>query len=236
VAESPERVIVVDNPALTRQAADWIVGRLSDAVRSRGRASLALAGGSTPRPIYADLAGRPKGSIAWDKVDIFFGDERAVPPEDADSNYRMAREALLSVAPIPKQNVHRMEAERADRDRAADEYAKALPSALDVLILGMGPDGHTASLFPGGASLKETRRLVLPVTGTKPPPQRLTITPPVIAQARGVLVVATGKDKATMVAKVLESAPSPSETPIVLAKRGTWMIDTAAASALRKAS
>lgn len=229
--------MIVDNPALTRRAADWIVERLAQAIGARGQASLALAGGSTPRPIYADLSGRPKGSIAWDKVSIFFGDERAVPPDHADSNYRMAREALLSVAPVPEKNVHRMEAERADRDRAAADYARALPTRLDVLILGMGPDGHTASLFPGSSALSETRRLVLPVTGTKPPPQRLTVTPPVIAAARGVLVVATGNDKAPMVARVLEGAVPATEAPIALARRGTWMLDSAAAGQLkRKAS
>lgn len=234
MAEAPEQIVVLDNPALTRAAADWIVERIGEAVKARGRCSLALAGGSTPRPIYADLSNRTTGRIAWERVEIFFGDERAVPPDHADSNFRMAREALLSRVPLKDEQVHRMAAERADRDKAADEYAAELPGALDVLLLGMGPDGHTASLFPGSAALNESKRMVVPVIGPKPPPQRLTITPPVIQAARHVVVVATGQDKAPMLARVLEGFVVPADAPIVLAKRGTWMIDSAAASGLTR--
>jgi 6-phosphogluconolactonase len=234
VAEAPERVDVAENPELARRAADWVVLLVGRAVKARGRCSLALAGGSTPRPIYADLASRAPGVVAWDKVDIFFGDERAVPPNHADSNYRMAREALIDPVFLRDAQVHRMEAERADRDRAAAEYGRALPERLDVLILGMGPDGHTASLFPGAASLDEATRRVIPVTGPKPPPERLTITAPVIHSARSVMVVATGRDKAGMVARAIEGEVSPKEVPIRLARRGAWFLDPAAAGGLTR--
>jgi 6-phosphogluconolactonase len=234
VAEAPERVDVAENPELARRAADWVVELVGRAVKARGRCSLALAGGSTPRPIYADLASRAPGVVAWDKVDIFFGDERAVPPNHADSNYRMAREALIDPVFLRDAQVHRMEAERADRDRAAAEYGRALPERLDVLILGMGPDGHTASLFPGAASLDEATRRVIPVTGPKPPPERLTITAPVIHSARSVMVVATGRDKAGMVARAIEGEVSPKEVPIRLARRGAWFLDPAAAGGLTR--
>ena len=233
MADGPEQVIVADNPALSQRAADWLIARISQAMRARGRCSLALAGGSTPRPIYADFGARAKGVIPWDKVDIYFGDERAVAPDHTDSNYRMAQEALLSHLPLGGQQVHRMEAERSDRERAADEYAALLPARLDVLILGMGPDGHTASLFPGSPALSEATRLVVPVIGPKPPPERLTITPPVIERARSIAVVATGRDKAGVAAQALEGGASPRDIPISLARRGTWFLDVAAASLLK---
>ena len=235
MAEWPELVVELDNPALTRAVADWMVERIGEAVRARGRCSLALAGGSTPRPIYADLSNRPTGQIAWDKVEIFFGDERAVPPDHADSNFRMAREALLGRVPLKEAQIHRMAAERPDLDKAAEEYAAALPGALDILFLGMGPDGHTASLVPGSPALDESKRLVMPVIGPKPPPKRLTITPPVIGAARRIAVVAVGPDKAEMVKRGLEEGnASPRDIPIRLARRGAWFVDKQAASLMRK--
>lgn len=234
MADGPEQLIVADNPALTQRAADWLVEQIGRAVKARGRCSLALAGGSTPRPIYADLGARPKGVIPWDKLDIYFGDERAVPPDHGDSNYRMARDALLSLVTLQPGQVHRMEADRPDRDRAADDYSAALPDRLDVLILGMGPDGHTASLFPGSPALGETKRRVVPVIGPKPPPERLTITPPVIEQARSIAVVAAGKDKAGVAAQALEGDATARDIPIRLARRGAWFLDVAAASLLKR--
>ena len=163
---------------------------------------MCLAGGRTPEPVYRELASA--SSIDWTRVDVFFGDERAVPPDHPDSNYLMVHRVLLSRVPVPAGQVHRMEAERSDQEAAAREYERSLPPQLDILVLGMGPDGHTASLFPGSAALDEHQRLVVPVIGAKPPPQRLTITPPVIEAARRVAVIATGGDKAAMV-------PAPSK-------------------------
>ncbi len=224
-------LIVVFQPAeLAREAAEWLGVEVTRAIAERGSCALGLAGGRTPQPVYRQLASR--SSIDWKRVDVFFGDERAVPPDHPDSNYLMVRLALLSRVPIPSGNTHRMEAERADRDAAAREYERSLPPRLDLLVLGMGPDGHTASLFPGSAALDARDRLVVPVLGTQPPAERLTITPPVIEAARKVAVIATGKDKALMVARAIEGPPAPRVVPVQLARRGVWFLDPAAAARL----
>lgn len=224
-------LIVASSPAeLAPQAADWLARELADAIAARGSCALGLAGGRTPEPVYRALASDSR--IAWSRVDVFFSDERAVPPDDPESNYRMVRLALLSRVPIPPGQVHRMEAERRDRDAAALEYERILPEPLDVLLLGMGADGHTASLFPGSAALDERDRRVIPVVGAKAPAQRLTITPPVIQAARTVGVIATGEDKAAMVARAVEGAVTPKAVPARLARRGVWLLDRAAAARL----
>ena len=224
-------LIVVSRPAeLARQAAGWLDLEVSSAIAERGSCALGLAGGQTPDPVYRELASG--SSVDWQQVHVFFGDERAVPPDHPDSNYRMVYLALLSRVPIPPRQVHRMEAERADREAAAREYERLLPPRLDILVLGMGADGHTVSLFPGSAALDERRRLVVPVVGTKPPAERLTITPPVIESARKVAVIATGDDKAAMVARAIEGPFAPTEVPAQLARRGVWFLDQAAAARL----
>jgi 6-phosphogluconolactonase len=222
---------VVPDPAdVARPAAEWLEAEIAAAVRARGGCALGLAGGRTPEPVYLELA--QAADIDWRRVSVFFSDERAVPPDHAQSNYRMVRAALLSRVPIPAASVHRMEAERPDRDAAARDYGRLLPPALDILVLGIGPDGHTASLFPGSAALDERRRLVLPVVGTKPPADRMTITPPVIEAAHRVAVIATGADKAAMAARALEGPLAPKEVPAQLARRGAWFLDRAAAGML----
>jgi 6-phosphogluconolactonase len=222
--------VVPDPEQLARPAAEWLEAEILASIRARGRCALALAGGRTPEPVYRELA--QAADVDWSRVSVFFGDERAVPPDDAESNYRMVRAALLSRVPIPAARVHRMEAERSDRDLAAREYERLLPAALDILVLGVGPDGHTASLFPGSAALDERRRLVVPVVGTKPPAERLTITPPVIEAAQRVAVLVTGADKAAAVARALEGPLAPREVPAQLARRGAWFVDRAAAGRL----
>ena len=224
-------LIVVARPAeLARPAVEWLELEVSRAISERGRCTLALSGGRTPEPVYRELTSA--SGIDWKRVEIFFSDERAVAPDHPDSNYRMVRAALLSRVPIPAGQVHRMEAERADRDAAARDYERLLPRALDILLLGIGPDGHTASLFPGSAALDERQRLVLPVLGAKPPAERMTITPPVIEAARKVAVLASGEDKAAMVARALEGPLAPKAVPAQLARRGTWLLDQAAAARL----
>jgi 6-phosphogluconolactonase len=198
------------------------------AAQERGVCTLGLAGGSTPIPVYRELA--RAGRIPWGQVYVYFGDERAVPPDHADSNYHAAQEALLRHVPIPAGQVFRMDGTRPDRDSAADDYAAVLPDRLDVLVLGVGLDGHTASLFPGAPALAELDRAVVPVVGPKPPPMRLTITPPVIARAREVVVLVTGAEKAAVVGRALAGPADPFELPVVLARHGTWVLDTAAAS------
>jgi len=229
-----QRIVADDGAAMARLAAEWLADEVRLSATLRETCALCLAGGSTPRPAYEALAQPPlKAAIPWDRVRIFFGDERAVPPDHPDSNFRMVSKALLSRLGIPANNVHRMEADTDDLERAADRYAAGLPEALDVLVLGVGPDGHTASLFPGSPALGERTRRVVPARSPKPPERRLTITPPVIAAARRIVVLAAGQDKAGAVARALRGVGTPDEVPARLARDGVWFLDRAAASGLR---
>lgn len=215
---------------LVRASAEWLEVEIRNAIAARGSCALALAGGRTPEPVYRELAASRR--LDWSRLDIYFSDERAVPTDHPESNYGMVHRALIAPAGVRPERVHRMDAERADRDQAARDYERVLASPLDVLVLGIGQDGHTASLFPGSDALDERRRLVLPVVGTKPPPERMTITPPVIESARKVAVIATGADKAAMVARSLEGSWAPRDVPAQLARRGQWFLDRAAAAQL----
>lgn len=197
------------------------------AIAERGLFRLGLAGGDTPRAIYAAMAG---ADFPWAKVQITFGDERCVPPDDKDSNYRMARESLLSAVPIPEGNVFRMRGE-IDPATAAAEYEAKLAAVAarfgepryvhDALLLGLGPDGHTASLFPGSPALEESTHDVLPVIGSKPPPQRLTMTFPLINAARRVVFLVKDSGKAAVVAEVQAGDP---RHPASRVKSATWLL------------
>lgn len=229
---SAPRVQVVEAGRIADVGADRIAALLRAAIERRGAASLALAGGSTPEPVYRRLATRP---LPWDRVDVFFGDERAVPRDDVRSNYRMVRGALLDRLPLPPRSVHRMEAEREDRDEAAAEYAALLPARLDVLLLGIGEEGHTASLFPGSPALDERIRRVVPARAPEPP-DRLTITPPVIEAAAETLVLATGARKAVAVRRALGGDDPVAGCPARLARGGLWLLDRQAAAEWSAAS
>jgi 6-phosphogluconolactonase len=220
---------VLPTAELPARAAVWLAEALNHFVQVNGRVNLGLSGGTTPRAVHEALCSL---EVPWLAVHVFFGDERAVPPEHSDSNYRMAKESLLDRVPIPSNQVHRMQAEDPDREAAALAYEELLPAALDVLVLGIGEDGHTASLFPGAASLRETVRRVLPVIGPKPPPARLTLTPPEILAARRRVVLASGAGKAEAVARALEGGWNPDATPVQFAKNAVWFVDTAAAGKL----
>lgn len=220
-------VPAVDIPEL---AAREVARVVREAVAARGTASIALSGGTTPRAMHEALA--RMSDVPWQAVEIYFGDERCVPPDHSDSNYRMARESLLDRVPIPPGNVHRPEAENPERGAAAQAYEKILPAAIDLVVLGIGEDGHTASLFPGSPALGENERRYLPVTGPKPPPERLSLTPRGLAEARELLMLASGAGKAGPVARALQGAWNPNETPSQLARRGLWIVDSAAAAKL----
>ncbi|HKA87269.1 MAG TPA: 6-phosphogluconolactonase [Haliangiales bacterium] len=212
-------ILVADDVA--RAGAEWIAAR-----RPR---TVALAGGTTPRAIYLALAAAP---LPWAEMHVYFGDERAVPPDDPESNYRMARETLLARAPIPPENVHRMEAERADLEAAAEEYGRRLPDALDLVILGMGEDGHTASLFPGRPA--GAGKVMVVRDAPKPPPVRLSLTPRAIRGAAARLVVVTGAGKAAMVRAALRGPEDPGRIPVQVARHGVWLLDRAAAGLLEE--
>jgi 6-phosphogluconolactonase len=215
---------------LPELAAREIGQSLAQAVRERGKASLCLAGGTTPRAVYETLA--KEADLPWAAISAYFGDERCVAPDHVDSNYRMAREALFERVPLPADHIHRMHGENPDRERAARDYDSLLPAALDVLVLGIGEDGHTASLFPNSPALDETERRVLPVIGPKPPPERLSVTAPVLAAARLVIVLAAGAGKATAVARALEGKRDVRACPAQLVRDAVWLTDHAAAAEL----
>jgi 6-phosphogluconolactonase len=226
-------VVVPDARALARRAAERIVESVRGAVAARGAAAVALAGGETPRPVYETLAGSALAdAMPWSAVDWYFGDERAVPPDDPRSNDRMVRAALFASRPELLDRLHRMPADAADASSAAAEYGRLLPDPLDLVLLGMGEDGHTASLFPGSPALDEREARVVPTTGSKAPFQRMTITPPVIEAARDVLVLVAGAAKAPALARVLGGTLDVKALPVQLALRGTWVVDAAAARLL----
>ena len=238
-----------DAEAVSQAAARAFVRCAIEAITDRGRFTVALSGGSTPRRLFQLLADPPyRETLDWSKVELFWGDERCLPPDHADSNYRTANETLLQRVPIPPERVHRMPADRPDRDTAAhdhqNEIAKVFgvdpagpPPVFDLVLLGMGPDGHTASLFPGNPALRETTRWVVPAANApKPPPDRLTLTRPVLNKAREVLFLVTGADKADRVLEVLSGPPDPKRLPSQLirptAGQLVWYLDQAAAGRL----
>ena len=203
---------------------------LSEALQARGEASLCLAGGMTPRGSYEALA--RSQALDWSRLSIYFGDERCVPPEHPESNYRMAREALLDRVAVPEARIHRLRGENEDRDAAAREYEQLLPAEFDVLVLGIGEDGHTASLFPGAPAVFESERSVVPVTAPKPPPERLTLTPRALRSSILTVVVAAGAGKAKAVARALEGELDVASCPAQLFREAVWILDHAAAGEL----
>jgi 6-phosphogluconolactonase len=225
-------ITIVDPAEFAVRAAGIIAAAVREAAARAATISLALSGGRTPQPVHAALADQP--DMPWARVRVYFADERAVPPDDPDSNYGMARQSLLSRVPMAPDAVFRMEAERPDRAAAARDYAALLPDVLDVLVLGLGEDGHTCSLFPHSAEVRERVRRVVPARGPNPPRHRLTITPPVIARARMIVMLVAGGSKADAVAAALEGADSTVRCPGQLARSGTWVIDTPASARLAK--
>jgi 6-phosphogluconolactonase len=231
---SRNKVLVAkDAQEFRRLGAESIGKKIAAAQLARGRCSLALSGGTTPGPVYeelgdSDLAAR----IEWEQLEIFFADERAVPVDHPDSNYKLVKDTLLKSHPEALGLAYRMPADASDRDQAAKRYGRRLPDPIDVLVLGMGADGHTASLFPGSAALDESEARVVAVTAPKPPPQRMTITPAVIGRSRSIVMLVRGAEKAPMVARALSGVVDPKAVPAQLARRAVWVLDQAAAAQL----
>jgi 6-phosphogluconolactonase len=233
-----DRLNVFAGPAeVALASARAVAGVLSAAISARGRCRLALAGGSTPRATYEQLA-LPSigGSVDWTRVDVFFGDERMVPPEDGASNYRMAREALLERVPIPPENVHRISGE-AGADEAARRYVADLgETPLDLVLLGMGEDGHVASLFPGTRALEAPHAAAMPSKAPVPPHSRVTLSLPVINSASEVLLIVTGPGKAACLRAVFgerrSGHPALPAARVEAATRTEWFVDAAAAALL----
>jgi 6-phosphogluconolactonase len=232
--------------ALYRAAADEFRRCAHESIHERGRFCVALSGGSTPRGVYSLLANdqsNPHTQLPWDKVFIFFGDERHVPPDHPDSNYRMASESLLSKVPVPPQNVFRVFAEL-DANEAAQKYEDQLRSffglrlndcpRFDLIMLGLGPDGHTASLFPDSKALDENVRLVVANWVEKFQQYRITFTFPVLNHAAEVMFLVAGGDKAQILKDVLNPETSQFPAQKVLPENGKllWLLDQDAASLL----
>jgi 6-phosphogluconolactonase len=232
-------VVLPDLEALSRAAAQ----RFSALAQAHDPFSVALSGGGTPRRLYETLAAPPFCEhIPWERVHVFWGDERCVPPDDAGSNYRMARETLLDRVPLPAGNVHRIRGELGP-EAAAQDYAQQLRAffgaqrpALDLILLGMGDDGHTASLFPGSGALHETRRPVVGVTAyyQDRPARRVTLTPPAINAARQVIFLVAGAGKAQVLRDVLDGPCQPDVLPAQIVRPAagslSWLVDAAAAT------
>ena len=219
---SPAQPLVVESEALAQRTAEWLAEALRRSLAGGGRCSFALSGGKTVGPIYRTLAGM---AIPWERVDFFFADDRCVPPDHLESNYFLAEETLFRPAGISLSQVRRMEGEREDRDGAARAYEALLPPTLDVVLLGMGEDGHTASLFPGLSAVEERERKVLAVVGPKPPPWRLTLTLPVLNGARQVLFAVAGAGKRDAARRVFAG----EDLPAARVKNAVWIMDKAAA-------
>lgn len=222
---------------LQHEAARMIAGLLAPSAEGQ-TVSIALSGGSTPRRMHEILAAMP--GINWSNVQVFWGDERTVPPDHDQSNYRMAMETLLQPAGVPQENIHRMEGELEPEDAARryEEHLRTLPESnglpvLDIVLLGMGADGHTASLFPGTGALTENKRLATANEVPALETTRITLTYPVLNNARTVIFLVAGADKAP---KVVESLAGTTPAGLVKPLNGTlhWLLDAPAAAELEE--
>jgi 6-phosphogluconolactonase len=232
-----------DVDSLSRAAARALVHRVRAAVEAEGRCALALSGGTTPRLLYRLLATEFRDRVPWGQVDLFWGDERYVPPDDPRSNFRVAADTLVAHVPIPSHNVHPMPTHHADPEEAARAYDALLAARFpgpwprfDVLLLGLAADGHVASLFPASAALRVTDRRVVAVRVPADPPLRLTVTLPVINHAASVYFLVAGRSKAGAVHRALVEPRDPATSPAAAVSpvhgEVVWWVDEAAAAFL----
>lgn len=233
--------------SLAQAAAEEFAAAVESALAGQERCTVALTGGSTPRVFYRQLAEEPfRGRLPWDRLHFFWGDERHVPPDHADSNFRMAHEALLAHVPVPSENIHRIPAEDPDAARAASAYEQTLREffalrdgdfpRFDILLLGLGPDAHIASLFPENPALRERERWVAAPWAEHLKTFRITLTVPVLNRAARTFFLVSGAEKAEAVYKVLEGERDPERIPgqVLQPEKGSvlWLLDAAAASRL----
>ncbi|HEX6467433.1 MAG TPA: 6-phosphogluconolactonase [Terriglobales bacterium] len=251
MTENFELRILPDVQAIAQVAADEFARLAQAAVHSRGVFTVALPGGSTPRALFSLLAERTAKKVPpelpWSQTQLFFSDERHVPPNHVNSNFRTANEFLLSRVPVPQWNVHRVRAEEPDASFAASEYERELAEVFklegdaqprfDLIFVGMGADGHTASLFPGTRALHEMKRRVAANWVPKLNTFRITFTRPLIDNAAEVVLMVSGADKAEALAAAMDEGSSPEEYPVkyVQPKNGKvlWLVDQAAAEKLK---
>jgi 6-phosphogluconolactonase len=235
-AAPPDVRVFADLQALSEPAAAWVAGELVDSIRTAGRASFVLSGGSTPGPLYALLAQRFADRVPWPRVHVFWSDERYVPHDHLLSNYRMATNALIEHVGIPADQVHPMpthypepQAAARDYETTISSYFAGLPAVFDVVLLGVGADGHVASVFKGSPAIASART-VEAVTALAEPPSRLTLTLPIIAAARRIGVLAAGASKAPALAAALGGGAADlpaavlarTAAPVWWVDRGAW--------------
>jgi len=234
--------------AVAKRAAQEFVQAATSATSEKGSFTVALSGGSTPKALYSLLANDAalRAQIPWDKMLVYFGDERSVGPDHADSNFRMATEAMISKVPLKANQVFRIKGEYKDTERAALEYEQALRTGFkiaggqfpcfDLVLMGMGNEGHTASLFPGTKALHETKRMVVRTWVGKLYTERITLTAPAINNAARILFMISGTDKALALKGVLEGPHEPDQLPsqMIQPSNGTllWLVDTSAGGML----
>lgn len=235
-------------PELMRAAAEEVVRSAAEAVRERGVFTWVLSGGSTPRDLYRALGHPPyRDRLPWSTIHVFWGDERHVPPDHPDSNFRMAREAMLDAVPLQAENIHRIRAEEPDATAAAGAYEAELREffhlargewpRFDLVLLGLGKDAHTASLFPGGEAVHEKERLVVAPWVAAQNTFRITLTPPVLNHARLTTFLVSGEGKAEPLCTVLEGARDPERYPAQIVEGNRlWLVDRAAARRLATAA
>jgi 6-phosphogluconolactonase len=240
--------ILPDGAAIARRAAQEFVQAAAAAVREQGTFNVSLAGGSTPKALYSLLVNDPtlRSQVPWDKIHLFFGDERHVPPDHPDSNFRMATEAMISKSPLKPEQVTRIKGEYPDAGQAALEYEKNLREyfklkdgeypRFDLLLAGMGNEGHTLSLFPGTKALHADGRIVVRNWVGKLYTERVTLTAPAACSTAEIIFMVTGADKALALKAVLEGPYEPEQLPAQLLhpKKGKllWLVDAAAGSML----
>ncbi|HYL61349.1 MAG TPA: 6-phosphogluconolactonase [Candidatus Methylomirabilis sp.] len=243
--------ILPDGAAIAKRAAQRFVEIAAAAVRKNGCFRVALSGGSTPKTLYSLLVTDPalRAQMPWDKAFLFFGDERHVPPDDPQSNFRMATEAMISKSPLKADQVFRIKGEYPEAEQAALEYEKDIRThfhlsdgqfpRFDLVLLGMGNEGHVASLFPGTKALQENRRIVVHNWVGKVLMDRITLTAPAINNAEHIIAMVTGNEKALALTAVLERVYEPEQLPAQLIRPVNgdllWLVDTAASSMLTRA-
>jgi 6-phosphogluconolactonase len=243
----PDVRVHADFETLSTESARVVAERIATGVSESGRFAISLAGGRTPVALYEQLASRHRAQVPWERVHFYWSDERYVPADDPASNYGVARAALLDRLPVPPENIHPMSTLSPDPAKAAADYESMLRERFesagplfDLSLLGLGVEGHTASLFPGSPALLETRRWVVPVVAPASPARRLTLTLPALNLAREIYFVVSGAEKALAVARALDAAVTTDTCPAAGVRPGAgrtvWWVDTAAAAFLRPAT
>ncbi len=233
-ASNAEIKIFKNDTELHLNAAGYICASIRHFINSRGKCTAVLSGGNTPKKLYDVISNSYKESVEWNKVFFFWGDERCVPPSSNESNYKMANEHLLSKLPVPKENIFRIPGEKSPEEAAVlyeteleYYFGKAPLPSFDIMLLGVGTDGHTASLFPGTDALKIKNKMVVPVHNENLKSWRVTMTFPVINNSKDILIIAEGKEKTGIIDKIFndENTPLPIKNINALNGKLTWFID-----------